>query len=115
MICCITLVLFRMSSVLIVDKSDYYNKDEEDRLKDIECPEKTCARDDVDFLPNNAHVTNFDILALIVSVISHIIDVGLDINIAYRYFHSGQSVYFVLTVIFILFPALVSTVISIRM
>jgi XK-related protein. len=115
-ICCITLVLFRMSSVLIVDnKSDYYNKEEEDRLKDPEGPEKTCARDDVDYAPNNAHVTNFDILALIVSVVSHIIDVGLDINIAYRYFHSGQSVYFVLTVVFILFPALVNTVISIRM
>jgi len=50
-----------------------------------------------------------------VSIVSHIIDVGLDINIAYRYFHSGQSVYFILTMVFILFPALVNTIISMRM
>jgi len=99
-----------MSSVLIIDnKSGCYNKD------DTAVQGKNCARDSVDFVPNNAHVTNFDILALIVSIVSHIIDVGLDINIAYRYFHSGQSVYFILTMVFILFPALVNTIISMRM
>jgi hypothetical protein len=99
-----------MSSVLILhNKSGCCNKE------DTAVPVRTCARDSVDFVPNNAHVTNFDILALIVSIISHIIDVGLDINIAYRYFHSGQSVYFILTVAFILFPALVNTIISMRM
>jgi len=99
-----------MSSVLIIDnKSDYNNKE------DTAVPEKMCAKDSVDFVPNNAHVTNFDILALIVSIVSHIIDVGLDINIAYRYFHSGQNVYFILTVVFILFPALVNTIVSMRM
>lgn len=114
--CNITLVLFKMSSVLIADsKSHYDNNEEEDRLQNTAVPEKTCSRDSVDSVPNNVHVTNFDILALVVSVVSHIIDVGLDINIAYRYFHSGRSVYFILTVIFILFPALVNTVISMRM
>jgi hypothetical protein len=97
-------------SVLIIDeKSDCYNKE------DTAVPEKICASDNVDFVPNNAHVTNFDILALIVSIVSHIIDVGLDINIAYRYFNSGQSLYFILTMVFILFPALVNTIISMRM
>jgi hypothetical protein len=105
-----------MSSVLIADsKSDYCNKKEEDRLQNTAVLEKTCTRDGVDFVPNNAHVTNFDIFVLIVSVVSHIIDVGLDINIAYRYFHSGRHVYFILTVLFILFPALVNTIISMRM
>lgn len=109
-LCYITLVLFKMSSALIINnKTDCYNKE------DTAVPDKTCARDSVDFVPNNAHVTNFDILALIVSIVSHIIDVGLDINIAYRYFHSGQSVYFILTMVFILFPALVNTIISMRM
>jgi hypothetical protein len=105
-----------MSSFVIVDnKNDCYNKEEKGRLQYTAVPKKTCARDDLDFVPNNAHVTNFDILALIVSVVSHIIDVGLDINIAYRYFHSGQSLYFILTVVFILFPTLVNTIISMRM
>jgi hypothetical protein len=105
-----------MSPVLIVDnKRDCYNEEEKDRLQDTAVKKKTCARDDVDFVPNNAHVTNFDILALIVSIVSHIIDAGLDINIAYRYFHSGQSLYFILTVVFILFPTMVNTIISMRM
>jgi len=99
-----------MTSVFIIDnKNDCYNKE------DTALQENTCARDSVDFVPNNAHVTNFDILALIVSIVSHIIDVGLDINIAFRYFHSGQSVYFILTMVFILLPALVNTFISMRM
>ncbi|KDR18462.1 XK-related protein 6, partial [Zootermopsis nevadensis] len=71
--------------------------------------------DEVDYIPNNAHVTNFDIFALAVSIISHIVDIGLDINLAYRYFHGGRTEYFILTVLFILFPALVNTIISIRM
>lgn len=109
-LCYITLVLFKMTSVFIIDnKNDCYNKE------DTALQENTCARDSVDFVPNNAHVTNFDILALIVSIVSHIIDVGLDINIAFRYFHSGQSVYFILTMVFILLPALVNTFISMRM
>lgn len=108
-LCYVTLVLFKMSGLIVKDKSDCYNRE------DTAVPEKTCAGDSVDFVPNDAHVTNFDILALIVSIVSHIIDVGLDINIAYRYCHSGQSDYFILTVVFILFPALVNTIISMRM
>jgi hypothetical protein len=101
-----------MLTVLVADdKSRYDNKEEDVRLRNT----ALCAIDDVDFVPNNSHVTNFDIFVLTVSIISHIIDIGLDINLAYRYFHSGRSEYFILTVIFILFPALVNTVISIRM
>jgi hypothetical protein len=95
--------------------SDCYNNEETGSLQDTAVPENTCARDDEVFLPNNAHVTNFDILFLTGAVVSYIIDVGLDINIAYRYFHSGKSLYFILTVVFILFPALVNSVISMRM
>jgi hypothetical protein len=103
-------------SVLIADNnSQCYNKEEEVSLRNKAVPVKVCAIDDVDFVPNNAHVTNFDIIALIVSIISHIVDIGLDINLAYQYFHSGRSEYFILTVLFVLFPALVNTIISIRM
>jgi hypothetical protein len=101
-----------MLTVLVADEeSRYDNKKEDIRLQNT----AVCAIDDVDFVPNNAHVTKFDIFVLTVSIISHIIDIGLDINLAYRYFHSGRSEYFILTVIFILFPAFVNTVISIRM
>lgn len=71
--------------------------------------------EDVDSLPENQHVTNWDILVLLVSIFSHIIDVALDINLAYRYYRHHQHVYFVLTLVFILFPAFVNTGISVRM
>ncbi|XP_075238139.1 XK-related protein 6-like isoform X1 [Lycorma delicatula] len=60
-------------------------------------------------------VTNWDIFVLLVSILSHIVDVALDINLAYRYYRHQQTVYFLLTVVFILFPAFVNTGISIRM
>jgi hypothetical protein len=105
-----------MLTVLVADEeSRYSNKEEDVRLRNTAVSLQTCDMDDVDFVPNNAHVTNFDILVLTVSIISHIIDIGLDINLAYRYFHSGRREYFIITVIFILFPALVNTVISVRM
>lgn len=105
-----------MLTVLVADdKSQYYNKEEDVGLRSTVISSQVYAEDDVDFVPNNGHVTNFDILVLVVSIISHIIDIGLDINLAYRYFHSGRSEYSILTVIFILFPALVNTVISVRM
>jgi hypothetical protein len=105
-----------MLTVLVADdKRQYCNKEEDVSLRNTVISSQVPAVDDVDFVPNNAHVTNFDILVLTVSIISHIIDIGLDINLAYRYFHSGRSEYFILTVIFILFPAFVNTVISVRM
>jgi hypothetical protein len=105
-----------MLSVLMSDSENHcYNKEEEISLPNKAVQAEVCTVDDVDFIPNNAHVTNFDILALIVSIISHIVDIGLDINLAYRYFHSGRTEYFILTLLFIFFPAFVTTVISISM
>ncbi|XP_067005397.1 XK-related protein 6 [Anabrus simplex] len=71
--------------------------------------------DKPDYAPNRAHVTDFDIFALLVSIISHIVDVAFDINLAYRYYRSGKTTYFQLTLLFILFPAFVNTVISTKM
>ena len=101
-----------MSNALIVENS--VTKEEESEFENRTQLENN-AIDELDFLPNNAHVTNWDILGLVTSIITHIVDVGLDINIAYRYFHSSQTERCILTVIFILFPAFVNTVISIRM
>jgi hypothetical protein len=105
-----------MLSVVIGDnRRQCYNNFEEVSLQNETVQPKMCTIDHGDFVPNHAHVTNFDIFVLTVSIISHIVDVGIDINLAYRYFHSGRREYFILTVLFILFPALVNTIISIRM
>lgn len=105
---------------------DYYNVKTEDKFKETEIikeefasrhheDEPESAADEIDSVPVTYHVTNWDIIALLVSIFSHIIDVALDINLAYRYFRHNQMVYFTLTLVFILFPAFVNTGISIRM
>lgn len=71
--------------------------------------------DETDKLPSNLHVSYWDILAILISISSHIIDVLLDMNLAYRYYLSGKNVYVILTIIFISFPAFVNTAVSIRM
>ncbi|XP_049841756.1 XK-related protein 7-like [Schistocerca gregaria] len=71
--------------------------------------------DDTDYVPKTSRITYRDILSPIISIISHTADVALDANLAYSYYASAEYVYFKLTLLFILFPALVNTVISTRM
>ncbi|BET03227.1 XK-related protein [Nesidiocoris tenuis] len=72
-------------------------------------------KDEVDRLPNRCHVTNWDLFVLFMSIISHVIDVALDLNLAYRYYKNAIYNYFILTILFIYFPAFVNTFISLRM
>lgn len=70
---------------------------------------------EVDGLSSNDRVTKWDIAGFIISITSHLIDVGLDCNLAYRYYSSGEIEYFITTLGFILIPALINTAFSIRM
>uniref|UniRef100_A0A0A9W0G2 XK-related protein n=2 Tax=Lygus hesperus TaxID=30085 RepID=A0A0A9W0G2_LYGHE len=73
-------------------------------------------KDEVDRLPNRCHVTNWDLFVLFMSIISHVVDVALDLNLAYRYYKNEDTYdYFILTILFIYFPAFVNTFISLRM
>lgn len=72
-------------------------------------------RDEVDRIPSKDRVTNWDIAGFIFSIISHIVDVIFDCNIAYRYYKSNHLEYFCTTLAFILIPAIVNTAFSIRM
>lgn len=71
--------------------------------------------DEIDHTPYNVHVTKLDVMFLSISIITHIVDVAFDIHLAYRYYHNSQYDYFALTAVFILFPALVNTIVSTRM
>lgn len=71
--------------------------------------------DVVDRLPSVDRVTNWDIAGFIISIISHLLDVLFDCNIAYRYYDHQQFAYFFTTLAFILIPAFINTVFSIRM
>lgn len=72
-------------------------------------------RDVVDQLPSLDRVTNWDIAGFVISIISHLLDVIFDCNIAYRYYDHQQFAYFFTTLAFILIPAFINTVFSIRM
>lgn len=72
-------------------------------------------RDEPDRLPSKDRVTNWDIAGFIISIISHLVDVVFDCNLAYRYYINGDFGYFFTTVGFILIPALINTAFSIRM
>ncbi|XP_044744465.1 XK-related protein 4-like [Coccinella septempunctata] len=72
-------------------------------------------KDETDRLPPSDRVTYWDIAGFVISIASHIVDVGLDCNLAVRYYLSGQKAYFLTTVAFILIPALINTAFSIRM
>lgn len=75
----------------------------------------TPTADVVDRLPSKDRVTNWDIASFVISIISHLLDVFFDCNIAYRYYINEQLGYFFTTLGFILIPAFINTVFSIKM
>ncbi|CAG9813849.1 unnamed protein product [Phaedon cochleariae] len=72
-------------------------------------------RDDIDRIPSKDRVTNWDIAGFIFSIISHIADVFFDCNVAYRYYIADQLHYFIITMGFIIIPAIINTAFSVRM
>lgn len=79
------------------------------------CDNAAAELDEIDRLPSKDRVTNWDVAGFIISIVSHLVDVGLDCNLAYRYYSTGEVGYFLTTVGFILIPALINTAFSIRM
>lgn len=72
-------------------------------------------RDEIDRIPSKDRASNWDIAGFIFSIISHIVDVFFDCNIAYRYYKADEFGYFCTTLAFILIPAVINTAFSIRM
>lgn len=68
-----------------------------------------------DRMPENIHVTQRDILMYIVAIVGHLVDLGLDINVALRYYWAYKMTEFGWTLAFILIPAFVNTAVSVRM
>ncbi|KAG5889742.1 hypothetical protein JTB14_018964 [Gonioctena quinquepunctata] len=72
-------------------------------------------RDEIDRIPSRDRATNLDIAGFIFSIVSHIADVFFDCNVAYRYYAANHLNYFVTTLAFIMIPAVINTVFSVRM
>lgn len=71
--------------------------------------------DEPDRMPERIHVSLLDIFMYMVAIIGHLVDLGVDINIAVRYFMAQKMTEFGWTLAFILVPAFVNTAVSIRM
>lgn len=72
-------------------------------------------RDEIDRIPSKDRATNWDIAGFVISIISHIADVGFDCSLAYRYYFYNELKYFFTTLAFIIIPAIINTAFSIRM
>lgn len=70
--------------------------------------------DQIDSLPEDMTFTWFDILALVTSIVTFLIDIGTDAVVAAFHLHNGDYWYFSLTVAFIVIPTLIVTGISLR-
>ena len=68
--------------------------------------------DYVDYIPNTDRFTSFDIVIYLFSLCSYLADVGTDIWVAYMYFHQGHVIWFSLTVLLIVIPAITVTLFS---
>ncbi|XP_072948062.1 XK-related protein 6 [Epargyreus clarus] len=73
------------------------------------------SHDEPDRMPSNITVKNLDIIMYGVAIIGHFVDLGLDINVAVRYFLAKKMMEFGWTLVFILLPAFVNTAVSVRM
>lgn len=81
---------------------------------------ETIENDELDRIPSKDRANYWDVIALVISILSHLIDVGFDVNLAYRYFTNidNNPIYlycFILTLAFIIVPACINTAFSIRM
>ncbi|CAK9820892.1 Cell death abnormality protein 8 [Anthophora plagiata] len=71
--------------------------------------------DDVDVPIKNPRVTYLDIFFLVSSILMHIMDMAIDINLAVRYLLAKKIAYFTWTTILIFLPSFINVIISKRM
>jgi hypothetical protein len=72
-------------------------------------------RDELDTVPNHRyHVHTWELLILLVSISSYIVDIFFDINLSRVFFRDGKITYAVLTLLFVLVPSMITIALSIR-
>lgn len=71
--------------------------------------------DEADRAPVAAKVTILDIITYVLGIAGHVVDLGVDVNVAVQYYLAARYVYFACTLALILVPAFVTTAISVRM
>lgn len=71
--------------------------------------------DEPDKLPRDLSITYWDLIALVIAIVSHVVDVCIDFNVAYQYYRYEKLTYFVLTIVFIAVPSVINTYMSLKM
>lgn len=71
--------------------------------------------DDVDVPLKNPNISYLDIFFLVSSIIMHVVDMAIDINLAIRYLLANKITYFVWTTVFIFLPSFINVIISRKM
>ncbi|XP_054003602.1 XK-related protein 6-like [Hylaeus anthracinus] len=71
--------------------------------------------DDVDVPLKNPSISYLDIFFLGSSIIMHVVDMAIDMNLAIRYLLAGKTTYFTWTATFIFLPSLINVIISRKM
>lgn len=80
-----------------------------------ESPSSSAKLDVIDMPSKKADVSNFDIFCLVTSIVTHIIDLLFDINVAWHYFSTEKYWYFGCTLFVILVPSFINNAVSHRM
>ncbi|XP_076628451.1 XK-related protein 6 [Colletes latitarsis] len=70
---------------------------------------------DVDAPLKNPSISYLDIFFLGSSILMHVIDMAIDMNLAIRYLLAGKTTYFAWTITFIFLPSLINVIISRKM
>jgi len=71
--------------------------------------------DEPDKLPRDLSITYWDLIALVIAIVSHVVDVCIDFNVAYQYYRYEKLTYFMLTVVFIAIPSIINIYMSLKM
>lgn len=72
-------------------------------------------QDEPDELPKDLNISLWEICTLIFAIVTHIVDVGIDYNVAWQYYIGNQLDYFILTIIFIAVPSIINVYTSLKM
>lgn len=75
----------------------------------------TFIEDVPDIPPKSSEISNFDLFFLILSIVTHCTDVGVDINIVLQYYLNDKLNMFLWTIALILVPSFINTVVSLQM
>ncbi|CAB3375570.1 Hypothetical predicted protein [Cloeon dipterum] len=72
-------------------------------------------KDETDTVPNHRfHVHTWELLILLFSISSYIIDLFFDVNLSRVFFQEGHITYAVLTLLFVLVPSMITIALSVR-